>query len=68
MSDIGPTESGRWHRWQERCRMGAMSFVKVTFFGALGPAASAEVAAADNPIAQIVAARANLTAVDIETS
>ena len=26
-SDIGATDSGRWHCWQLRSRIGAMSFV-----------------------------------------
>jgi hypothetical protein len=30
MSDMGATESGRWHDKQLRCRIGATSFVKVT--------------------------------------
>src|ERR671913_1248171 len=29
-SDIGATWPGRWQFWQLRCRIGAMSFVKVT--------------------------------------
>src|SRR5262245_50631319 len=29
-SDMGATESGRWQAWHFRCRMGAISFVKVT--------------------------------------
>ena len=30
MSDIGATEFGRWQLWQLRCRIGAMSLLKVT--------------------------------------
>jgi hypothetical protein len=30
ISDIGALESGRWQFWQERCRIGATSFVNVT--------------------------------------
>src|SRR5205809_3883469 len=68
-NDIGATDSGRWHRWQERCRIGATSFVNVTSLAALaGAAPSAGVATANNQSAQIVTARANLTAVDIATS
>ena len=29
-SDIGATDAGRWHSWQLRCRIGAMSLAKVT--------------------------------------
>jgi hypothetical protein len=29
-SDIGATPPGLWQFWQLRCRIGAMSFVKVT--------------------------------------
>src|SRR5262245_43814286 len=29
-NDIGAIESGRWHFWQERCKIGATSLVKVT--------------------------------------
>jgi hypothetical protein len=39
MSDIGAFESGRWHFWQERCRIGSTSFENV------GAGAAAAVAA-----------------------
>ena len=38
MSGIGATPPGRWHCWQLRCRMGAMSLVNVT---SVPPAAGA---------------------------
>ena len=41
MSDIGASELGRWHFWQLRCRIGAMSRVNVGDFADCASAAGA---------------------------
>ena len=41
MSGIGPAPFGRWQFWQLRCRIGAMSFAKVTWAAAAGCCAAA---------------------------
>ena len=49
-SDIGATPSARWQFWQLRCRIGAMSFVKVTSRAGAGDCAFSA-GGADRPAA-----------------
>src|ERR1700681_420460 len=45
ISDIGAISSGRWHRTQERLRIGATSFVNVTCADAVGAVCAVTVVA-----------------------
>ena len=58
-SDIGAMLSGRWHSWQERCRIGAMSSANVadTAAPAFGWAAAGRQAARIAPVASAHALR-----------
>ena len=55
-SDIGAMLSGRWHSWQERCRIGAMCSANVT---AASPPACWAAAGAGAQTATAAAARAH---------
>src|SRR5215831_733071 len=52
MRDIGATELGWWQFWQLRCRIGAMSFEKVTSPGIVVVSAAL---AAEEPATEITA-------------
>src|SRR5687767_4510045 len=55
---MGATEFGRWHCWQLRCRIGAMSFEKVTDSFVCAPAAAgiaATIAAARHHCSPLIA-------------